>query len=150
MYNSEIEKTNISIALFMGFELAPINKKLRTFEIDGHFYLSKQLKFNSSWEWLMPVVEKINTLKAHNPDGKELSLMSTLTVNMVVCGYYREARCSIIGHITHCYTLTIPHSYKKVDLPSIFVHGKKTLIESVYEAVIKFIEWYETNKLPVK
>lgn len=124
-----IEIMNITIARFMGME-------------GSDKFISQNYGYDKGWQWLMPVVEKIHTLKKHNPDGKDLCLMSQLTINMDMDGYYNRCRCSILGHITHCYTLSIPHNYETVDLPSIFVHDKNTLIEAVYDAVYQFITWY--------
>lgn len=131
--NDNIIEMNITIARFMGME-------------GSDKFIIQNYGYDKGWQWLMPVVEKIHTLKKHNPDGKDLCLMSQLTVNMELDGYYRKGRCSILGHITHCKTLSIPHTYERADLPSIFVHGKDTLIEAVHCAVYQFIQWYNQQK----
>lgn len=149
---STIEQMNEAIGKFMGGFLRKPDERFEDYIWDHESYMSplvckgkNELQYHSSWDWLMPVVEKINILKVYNPDGKNLSLMSTLTVHMEICGHYRQAHCSIIGYITYCHTLTIPYNYIRVDLPSIFVHGKKTLIEATYEAVCQFIQWYNNQ-----
>lgn len=156
MIEVTIEQMNEAIARFMGGVKQIIPKGglhgykegtvLWMYLFSGNADPVRSLEYNTSWDWLMPVVEKINTLKEHNPDGKNLRLMSQLTVYMEMCGYYRKCRCSILGNITHCYTKSIPHSYETVELPSIFVHDKGSLIEAVNAAVYQFITWYNQQK----
>lgn len=109
---------------------------------EDEWYPFDDINYHIYWDQLMPVIEKIHTLKKRNPDGKDLCLMSQLTVYMELDGYFRRGRCSILGHITYCNTLSIPHTYERIDLPSIFVHNKDTLIEAAHEAVYQFITWY--------
>lgn len=54
-----IEGRNILIAEFM---VGVVKKNYNGFEIDGKPYHETQLKYHSSWDWLMPVIEKIESL----------------------------------------------------------------------------------------
>ena len=73
-----------------------------------------KLPYHTSWDWLMPVVEKINTLF-----GGE---MNTLIMSNA---------CKIYS-----------------DNPSIYnsIVDANSTIEATYQAVCKFIEWYNENK----
>ncbi|MES2864053.1 MAG: hypothetical protein V4666_08040 [Bacteroidota bacterium] len=61
-----IEENNVMIALFMGGNLDPDtdNFWLENLELPENKNRShiEQCKYNSSWDWLMPVVEKIESL----------------------------------------------------------------------------------------
>lgn len=71
-----IEEGNILIAEFLGCYKYPENSfdNVWSYEIYGHldfvddgeyekhYYLPSEMKFHSSWDWLMPVVEKIEGL----------------------------------------------------------------------------------------
>jgi hypothetical protein len=87
----------------------------------------------------MPVVEKIHQLKEFRESGK-LKFFSQLTVTIEYDGYSDKCRCSIIGSITYCYNETIPHTYRKVEAPHIWV-VEKVSIDSVYKALYQFIVW---------
>ena len=54
---------NELIAEFIGFQKTNLgwfdNEETMNFKSDGNTYGSYELKFHSSWDWLMPVIEKI-------------------------------------------------------------------------------------------
>jgi len=56
-------KTNCTIAEFMGFVF--YDDKGKYYHIEDGYYLCKpkKLKYHESWDWLMPVVEKIERLR---------------------------------------------------------------------------------------
>jgi len=60
---------NNDIAKFMGFELTRygywMSEKTPTGSIAG-WYKPNEMKYHSSWDWLMPVVEKINRWHINN------------------------------------------------------------------------------------
>lgn len=74
-------------------------------------------KYNSSWDWLMPVVEKIEDL--------EFDEFKPVAVS-IEC-----LECEI-------------KDYRKGALHFAYFEGK-TKIESVWQAVIQFIQWYNTQ-----
>jgi hypothetical protein len=82
MINKQIIKDNIIIAKFMGWNILPFEKR---YALDGWYYginskgkrynglcaisknncwlaIAAKVKYHSSWDWLMPVVEKIESL----------------------------------------------------------------------------------------
>ena len=76
------------------------------------------LKFHKSWDWLMPIVEKINLLD-----------------NYKYTVYIASMDTRIEDNITGKNIIDV--SCK---------HAVEELRESVYEAVVKFIEWYNWYK----
>lgn len=78
------------------------------------------LKYDASWDWLMPVVEKIISLEYEPKDPSDsynwnIPYIRTLGNNM--CRFNRMA----------------PH------------HGN-SLMDSVYQGVVEFIKWYNDAK----
>jgi hypothetical protein len=75
MSNEEINKRNEAIALFEGFEF---HNDDQAFYPNGYFMLEdedqkiiselKDLEYNTSWDWLMPVVEKISKMTYEDGD----------------------------------------------------------------------------------
>lgn len=76
-------------------------------------------RYDSSWDWLMPVVEKINGM------GK-----------MVNINFYTDPMC--IETVIYNWGLGDPQQRSGVECNS--------PIESVYTAVVEFIKWYNQNK----
>ena len=79
------------------------------------------LKYNSSWEWIMPVVEKIELL------GYEVQISS----QMESINDDRET-------IWHQDCIITDSVNEITDITS------SSKINSVYQAIIKFITWYNT------
>lgn len=106
-------KNNILIAKFMGYEPAP--------EVAPNYYIKKQtgamraneMLYHSSWDWLMPVVEKIELL------GNSVRIGSIFIQKNRVAH-----RCSIVGK-------------------RIVVNNSGSKIKAVYSAVVKFINNYK-------
>jgi hypothetical protein len=91
-----------------------------TLKISGYEY-------NKSWDWLMPVWERISKIKS-----KKISIEE-----MEIC---RE-KCWIK-------VLSIPYK-KNTSFSSLNVVANnecKTLIESVYKSIIEFIKWHNEQK----
>lgn len=70
---------------------------------------------HDSWDWLMPVVQKINTLYCE-------AFQNDTVVKKILIGYKME---EIIGHYIDVVALPI-----------------STPIEEVHQNVVKFIRWY--------
>ena len=78
-----IMKWNKIIAEFMGYKLMPCNNgkawdigksipsKDHLFPIQGVLHTGNELKFHTSWDWLMPVVEKIECTSTDNKDNSD-------------------------------------------------------------------------------
>ena len=83
-----------------------------------------ELRYYNEWNWLMDVVEKIESLKA--PDGQ-------------CAGNYF---CMILGNGIN---IELPNREKDILICST-EQKKLTKLESVYLGVVKFIKWYTNEK----
>ena len=101
-------ENNILLAEFM----QPSFNGFGTYDFDGQLLTKEYLKFHSDWNWLMQVVEKIESL------------------NFIV--YIETNYCQLYNATNH-----------EELIKSIY----STKIESVYNACVEFIKWYnEQNK----
>jgi len=92
------------------------------------FHSDNLLKYHTDWNWLMQVVEKIETLYDNN-DGKY--------------GVYISSNCCNIQG-TNLAKALIPDSlYKNVYFDQVYTEKK---IESVYNAVVNFINYYNKRE----
>ena len=128
MKASEIEKS-IMVAEFMEAIDAgsPWPKKMTWRIPHVGTWSVHQFKYHKSWDWLMPVVEKIESLydEHHGYFGVHISSNS----------------CSIQGTNLHL-SINNPEygSVYTSDPNAVF----ETKIESTYYAVTQFIKWYKT------
>jgi len=110
----KVEQGNKLIADFMGVVFHDDANEYYDWE---GLYIGNSLRFNISWDWLMPVVEKIETLE--HPDFGYYTL--------TICGdSYIESESGEVVSETTGIGLSKLHS--------------------VYETVVKFIQWYNENK----
>lgn len=123
MERNDIIEGNKLIAEFMG--ATPIRGEYDMYQViedikDGvnekHFFIPSEMEFNSSWNWLMPVVEKIEEM------GFWFELRTHKTGNRAVIGDY---------------------NYDTKPISNVF---KTSKIESVFMCVVCFIKWYNENK----
>jgi len=77
------------------------------------------LKFHKSWDWLMPVVEKIE------------SEFCSSNIHYYSAGMMKQA------YVVEFLGYNIDYDNSQYD---------KSKIKAVYKAVIKFIKWYNKNK----
>jgi endonuclease IV len=101
-------KDNRLIAEFMSAE--PDKKTFFRTGEEVYFY-------HTSWDWLMPVVERINDTERYE-----------------VC----------IGNC-HCHVTDIENDNYKVRALTLSLQGKTT-IEATYLAVVEFINWYNDER----
>lgn len=141
--------SNRLIAEFMG--MTRTEHQGRTIEyswnpcpINKHWPCKAAPPFNTSWDWLMPVVTKIQTLKKYRKDGKDLLFFSSLSWSIHIDGYRHSTHAILTGYIMECHNQNIPHGFTKHELPHISITNKEN-IKAVYDSVLKFINWY--NKL---
>lgn len=95
----------------------------------------KIMKYHSSWDWLMPVVEKIELYSSPNY-YKEKATTEDFTVS-----------CDILTDLvimTVHFKQPDPNKQRKVKQFTANVNSSK--IEAVYKAVLQFITWYNQNK----
>jgi hypothetical protein len=83
-------------------------------------YWDAELQFHNSWDWLMPVVEKINDT-AIDEDSKYTVVIMDHRVWVKIEGPQEKTIVDFDGYNT-------------------------SFIESVWNAVVEFIEWYNTQK----
>jgi hypothetical protein len=126
---TEIIEGNKLIAEFMNHEE----------DYDEHGVWQK-LQYHSSWDWLMPVVEKIKSGKVNN------EAFGSVHVHMSATGFQAKWNCSILGHLTYRIPINIhQHTYKEVSIPHISVYNESSdepLIKCTWLAVTEFIKWY--------
>jgi hypothetical protein len=104
------KENNRMIAEFMGAKITDINgiQKPIYYPIMGKSV--NKLKYHESWDWLMPVVDKIESLEGTNGNN---------------------------------YKFTIQNETSYIDCTNIISSpSAKYKIESAYEVVISFIEFY--------
>ena len=123
-----METNNKIIAEFMGFEIKnKINyippslpnfmKKAEHLKVDK----SENLPFHNDWNWLMQVVEKIESIKIETYKVRVDIYFNCCQINPT----HWEQLISIYGN-------------------------KETKIEAVYNACIEFIKWYNENSAKEK
>lgn len=112
MTQEEILKGNKLIAEFMGNKFT-------------HCSSIKCVKYHSSWDWLMPVVEKIETFP----------FITTIITSGCRISMWEES---------------VPYEWINVDFEDIYSFGGKyyvrTKIEATWLTVVEFIKWYNKNK----
>ena len=121
MTNQEILDGNRLISEFMGEEVLPIRDRDLYPLIKSEDGL-RQTKYHSSWDWLMPVIEKIN-------DEDEIIITLCPAVCIVEVGNGNK--------IEKTEKFWHSRSFKGLD---------KKQIGEVYKAVVFSIKWYNENK----
>ena len=117
---------NINIAKFLGYVLSEDGYIVDLFDKDGklkHYYRVEWLNYDSSWDMLMPVIRRINTLGK----GFQFSIFKTYVSCTVETGskYHRDFSFSHAEYIT----------------------GEQTDIEAAWKLVLKFVIWFVENKI---
>jgi len=118
------ETNNKLMAEFMGFQSTSLGwfdneEHLINVEKDNTF---DDLKFHSDWNWLMEVVGKIQLLDIVHDNTRNYD------------NVFKEWQC------------TFSPSYKTHDFGYIVGKSKNSEIESVYNACVEFIKWYNKQK----
>lgn len=114
-------ENNKLIAEFMGYHyVAETTSTHDYFMVKGRYIRPDGIIFDTDWNWLMRVVEKIENTKYDN-----------LTFDVFIS-----------KNKTH-----IHYSANNEWFSNIFLHEGKTKIENTYNACVEFINWYnEQNK----
>lgn len=107
---------NKLIAEFMGWKHLPADKfvKFARFEIGEEGEQMSNPKYHSSWDWLMPVVEKIETDASQETGHNEI-------------------------HITENTCVIFRMSYIKPEFKNI---DSKSKITAVWKTVVQYTQWY--------
>jgi hypothetical protein len=117
-------ENNKLIAEFIGgiYENDLLDKGNWYFTIDGDAHCFTKLKYHTSLDWLMPVIEKIESIN---------------------CVYHFDIQYDSKYSENNKYYTTILLS----DKTTLGIRkGNRTIILSIYEAVVEFIKWYNENK----
>lgn len=125
---------NELIAQFMGYKF--INDAPKDFprgyyyteEPEADWITAESMRYDESWDWLMPVVEKI---QSENIDGE-------FTVSM---GYGAISNLGIISHYTYCHI----ENWNGTQVAG--YSSYPTLIECVYRTIVDFIKFYNQQKV---
>ena len=141
MKTEEILKGNTLIANFLGYEIDSIAEELGetpryyvsdrlecvadgvdwwdTYDGDWTSWLTAdQMKFHSSWDWLMPVVEKIETLIFGEDEYFNFQILGGCSV-YIISSHGREL---------------------------VSIDNEQSKLECAYKAAIEFLKWYNKNK----
>ena len=118
MENKEIIEGNKLVAEFDGWVIDnSFPDKDRTYIKNGGIELDTTFKYHTSWDWLMPVVENIQSL-AIDEVGE---------INVMIASH----ECLIGEDYYH---------------PIINIERNGSYISMIYIAVVEFIKWYNENK----
>lgn len=120
----EINEMNKLISEFMNSivrEVTQLNGKTElVFDYPENTYYIEELRYHSSWDWLMPVVEKISSI---------IILNEYVRFEIIPGNYVR-----IFGRTGETPIMTN-------------VAIEKSLIQATWKAVIDFIQWYNKKIL---
>jgi len=143
METNQIINTNDKMLLadFLGFEPTELgwydaNEVLKLPNSDGNTF--DNLLFAESWDWLMPVVEKIETtVYQFRIDLNELTEKRELTQSTV-------APFDFYDHDTKEWVYKL-----ELERTGISFGGErfKTKIEAYYVATVEFIKWYNAKNI---
>lgn len=123
MSEQEILKGNKLIAEFLGIEKKIYGETGITYYIDNIPYQLFKLKYHSSWDWLMPVVEKIEKL-------------STISFE---CKYYDPDYKREDYEVKSFYFI---YSYSSQNKK--FIANSNNKLEAYWLAVVEFIKYYNS------
>ena len=129
-------ENNKLIAEFMGYEVKH-NKCYSPKHNDGTI---APMQFHKSWDWLMPVVEKIRKIPSYDRDQFGTKVILNGRKIKIVSGSYGDKRGHDKTHFNKCFDGTL---YQR-EIEGIY--GKSddnySPIRITYYAVIEFIKWY--------
>jgi len=117
----EIIEGNKLIAEFMGYEKTiysdVFNGDLYALDVSkGEIYAISQMQYHTSWDWIMPVVEKIESF-----------------------GFYTNILSADNDNKKHAMHITLVNEEEQYSL------WYESKILAVYKAVVEFIKWYNQN-----
>lgn len=95
------------------------------------------LKFDSSWDWLMPVVEKIHKSKTYITWYSKEPVGVDISIHPNACSFDLPDTSQGYDYVDGCY-----------QAPSLFCYNamlQKDMITCVYKCCIEFIKWYNSQ-----
>lgn len=138
MTEQEIIEGNKLIAHFMGAKsIKPIGHTGRDIEFPvqtGGLYVHQtaDLKYHSSWDWLMPVVEKIENTKTIDPVHK-----SKVPTNVII---HKSEGWEKNDFKQTCDIIQFTWDGHKIS------NSSNSKIEAIYKSVVQFIQWYNSKQ----
>jgi hypothetical protein len=140
MTQEQIEQGNKLIAEFMEYmRVYPKNNYYARPEFCIEFNPNQDeiislndAKFHSSWDWLMPVVEKIESLNYSVTIGTSFGKDES-----------QRTYCEINQPESWNFSLLLPDEY---DIACFDQKNGNSKITNVYLAVIEFVKWHNANK----
>ena len=151
MTKKEILRNNKFIAKFMGEKLDPSKiisdktkgKKLWV-ELVNRELGDNTPPYNLSWDWLMPVVDKINEIGATMVIRPNYSKLVWWYSKNKTVFEWKQPRTPFdaIGGKHYCRVIGVGKTAEK--------NNAETKIEAVYNNVVYFIKWYNKNVLSKK
>lgn len=135
------QENNKLIAEFMGLKNHFNNQGVTKVLIDGNEHIQDwecydaerdilitpiEMKYHTSWDWLMPVVEKIRNVTSYDRDKFSTEVIIYGNKTTIKSGGYGEKRHSNLF-------------FNKTEL------GTWNTIEPTYQVVVEYIKWYNKN-----
>jgi hypothetical protein len=118
-----VEEGNKLIAEFMGISVFERYGDVRTYPSGST--VSKRVQYHKSWDWLMPIVEKIE--KEHQA---EFIIASQVEEKDGEVTWYQDAAINLWTDEGQRY----------------FETSSSSKIQSVWDIIIQFIQWHNQNK----
>jgi hypothetical protein len=123
-------ENNILLAEFMGAEIEGLNYKFIAYDNIKVCMHPNRLNYHTDWNWLMQVVEKVESLEKPITNSPNLvGKFETYEIHI----QHRHVRIYAHGEVTK----------EVVDLRSSESNNK---IEAVYNACVSFVKWYNNQK----
>jgi|TARA_B110000908_G_C10253513_1_gene453750 hypothetical protein len=118
---------NKIIAEFMGGEF---NSKHTSVTTKEGFNSVGALRYHTSWDWLMPVVDKIRRVISWDRDKFSTDVTIYGNGTQIVSGCYGSRE----------------HSDKYFNQQWVGKNGYYNTLENTYSAVVNYIKWYNSQK----
>jgi len=135
MTNEQILEGNKLIAEFMGYEIPK-----QTHKLDWIYYkgVLQNMLFHYSWDWLIPVVGKIESIydKHHGHFGVHIS---SNTCSIQGTNLWKSLEMEVDNNES----ITRPYGYVYCSDSNVIFDTK---IESTWYNVVEFIKWYNNYK----
>lgn len=149
--NIDIIEGNKLIAEFMGAKWNGATENIFRFTenlpIEGKNNY-KTLEYHSSWDWLMPVVEKIEYLGCQTFNSINVTIYSRFKIehNHIILywssNHNYQLQLEVLPDWKEGHNSNTTKEYKRVPIDK-----NSTKLEALYIAVVEFIKWYNINRL---
>jgi hypothetical protein len=127
---------NELIAEFMGLPRTgePDSKSFVTRKGNTHL---NSLEYHTSWDWLMPVVEKIHKSKTFIPWHSNEPMGVMISIHPNACSFNLPDPSEGYDYVEGCY-----------EAPSLYCHNAfmKDTLTCVYECCVHYIKWYNSQE----